>query len=67
MEDRKREQKPLPAPDMERHASDRERGYGTPASDPDEETPTRPAPDVEHHPEPDAENIMPAEDKPGTF
>ena len=26
-----------------------------------------PAPGVEHRPEPDAENIMPAEDRPGTF
>ncbi len=26
-----------------------------------------PAPDIEHRPEPDAENIMPAEDKPGTL
>ena len=27
----------------------------------------RPAPGVKHHREPDAENIMPAEDRPGTF
>ncbi len=26
-----------------------------------------PAPDIEHYPEPDAENIMPVEDRPGTF
>ncbi|HET9533288.1 MAG TPA: hypothetical protein VFQ92_23230 [Blastocatellia bacterium] len=26
-----------------------------------------PAPDIKHEPEPDAENIMPAEDKPGTL
>ncbi len=26
-----------------------------------------PAPDIEHYPEPDAENIMPIEDGPGTF
>ena len=26
-----------------------------------------PAPGIEHYPEPDAENIMPAEDRPGTF
>jgi hypothetical protein len=26
-----------------------------------------PAPGVKHEPEPDAENIMPAEDRPGTF
>jgi hypothetical protein len=27
----------------------------------------RPVPGVKHEPEPDAENIMPAEDRPGTF
>ena len=26
-----------------------------------------PAPGIEHYPEPDAENIMPVEDRPGTF
>jgi len=26
-----------------------------------------PAPGIEHYPEPDGENIMPAEDRPGTF
>ncbi|CAN5348342.1 hypothetical protein BH20ACI2_BH20ACI2_20410 [soil metagenome] len=26
-----------------------------------------PAPDIEHYPEPDAENIMPVEDGPGTL
>lgn len=26
-----------------------------------------PVPGVEHYPEPDAENIMPAEDRPGTL
>ena len=26
-----------------------------------------PAPAIEHYPEPDAENIMPIEDRPGTF
>jgi hypothetical protein len=26
-----------------------------------------PAPDIKHEREPDAENIMPAEDRPGTF
>ena len=31
------------------------------------EEPEHPAPDIEHYPEPDAENIMPVEDGPGTF
>jgi hypothetical protein len=34
---------------------------------PPPETKRRPAPNIEHEPEPDAENIMPAEDEPGTF
>lgn len=36
---------------------------------PDEpvETAEHPVPGVHHEPEPDAENIMPAEDRPGTF
>lgn len=33
----------------------------------DEDEPEHPVPGVEHYPEPDAENIMPAEDRPGTF
>ncbi len=32
-----------------------------------EEVVERPAPGIEHHREPDAENIMPAKDQPGTF
>lgn len=31
------------------------------------ETGEHPAPGIEHEPEPDAENIMPAEDRPGTL
>ena len=31
------------------------------------ETAEHPAPGVEHKTEPDAENIVPAEDRPGTF
>lgn len=57
---------PLPEPDLERHASDVERGYGTPASQRPEE-PRQPVTGIEHEPEPDAENIMPAEDRPGTL
>lgn len=34
---------------------------------PPPETARHPAPGVEHEPEPDAENLMPAEDGPGTF
>ena len=29
--------------------------------------PEEPVPGIEHYPEPDAENIMPVEDRPGTF
>jgi len=32
-----------------------------------DEEPEHPTPGVEYYPEPDAENIMPAEDQPGTF
>ena len=32
-----------------------------------EEEIEHPAPGIEHYPEPDAENIMPIEDRPGTF
>lgn len=32
-----------------------------------EEEPEQPSPGIEHYPEPDAENIMPIEDRPGTF
>lgn len=31
------------------------------------ETDPHPAPGIEHEPEPDAENIIPVEDGPGTF
>jgi len=31
------------------------------------ETEEHPAPGIKHEPEPDAENIMPAEDRPGTL
>ena len=32
-----------------------------------DDEPEHPAPGVEHHPEPDAENIMPVKDRPGTL
>lgn len=66
--ERKREHtNPLPEPDLERHVSDNERGYGTPASGRTDADVSEPVPDVEHHPEPDAENIIPAKDRPGTL
>jgi hypothetical protein len=39
---------------------------GRPRAEPPE-TARRPVPGVKHEPEPDAENIMPAEDEPGTL
>ena len=35
--------------------------------DADQDEPEHPAPDIEHYPEPDAENIMPIEDRLGTL
>lgn len=46
-------------------APDRERP--TAEDDVFPETEQHPVPGVEHKPEPDAGNIMPAEDQPGTF
>ena len=46
---------------------------GRPATDgagvkrPPPETDEHPAPGIEHEPEPDAENIVPAKDRPGTL
>ncbi|HEV2150554.1 MAG TPA: hypothetical protein VGR37_24350 [Longimicrobiaceae bacterium] len=52
-----------PRPETEERG-DRDRG----APDaPPPETAEHPVPGVEHEPEPDAENLMPAEDRPGTF
>ena len=47
----------------------REEGRPEPAADerPSVEDGGYPVPGVKHEPEPDAENIMPAEDRPGTF
>ena len=39
----------------------------SPENDAFPRTEQEPVPGVEHQPEPDAENIMPAEDQPGTF
>jgi hypothetical protein len=44
---------------------DKEPVDSQPADEP--ETAEHPVPEVEHKPEPDAENIMPAEDRPGTL
>ena len=51
-----------------RTALERNKRYGTdtPAADAPE-TERRPARGVKHEPEPDAGNIMPAEDEPGTL
>jgi hypothetical protein len=42
-----------------------------PAEEPDEkeppETARKPAPGIEHAPEPDGENLIPAKDRPGTL
>ena len=42
------------------------RPLDAPENDDDDE-PEHPVPGIEHYPEPDAENIMPVEDRPGTF
>lgn len=53
---------------MPRNDIDQEPEEKVPSKDKmDDNEPEHPAPDIEHYPEPDAENIMPAEDKPGTF
>jgi len=53
-----REERPRPG--------ERREGEPIPREEPPE-TAEHPVPGVEHEPEPDAENIMPAEDRPGTF
>jgi hypothetical protein len=62
--EKKSERPPARTIDTEREAP--------PAEPPDRdrripETERHPVPGVKHEPEPDAENIMPAEDEPGTF
>ena len=56
---------------MSEKETDSRKDEGRPESDDDErpsvEDGGRPVPGVKHEPEPDAENIMPAEDGPGTF
>jgi hypothetical protein len=54
-----------PAPD-ERPESDRPDETREPPDAP-ADAPARPTPGVKHMPEPDAENIMPAENEPGTM
>lgn len=53
--------------DQERREPPAERDGRTVPAPPPPETAEHPVPGVEHKPEPDAENIMPAEDQPGTF
>ena len=50
---------------MQRTDIDQEPENDKAEESPDE--PEHPAPGIEHYPEPDAENIMPVEDRPGTF
>lgn len=53
---------------MQRNDIDQEPENDIPELDTDgEDEPEHPAPGIEHYPEPDAENIMPIEDGPGTF
>ena len=33
----------------------------------DDHDPEHPTPDIEHYPEPDAENLIPVKDRPGTL
>jgi hypothetical protein len=51
---------------MQRNDIDQEPEDGKVADRPSDDEPEHPAPGIEHYPEPDAENIMPAEDRPGT-
>ena len=48
--------------DQEPEQEERDDETGVPAEEAE-----HPVPGVHHEPEPDAENIMPAEDRPGTF
>lgn len=54
---------------MQRNDIDQELEPKEPKTDAGEhkDEPEHPAPGIEHYPEPDAENIMPVEDRPGTF
>lgn len=56
---------------MSEKETDLRKEEGRALRDDDRQTPAevaeRPAPGVRHESEPDAENIMPAEDGPGTF
>lgn len=53
---------------MQRNDIDQEPEHEIPEFDTGvEDEPEHPVPGIEHYPEPDAENIMPVEDGPGTF
>jgi hypothetical protein len=57
-------------PAEERSPEERSPEERSPEERPEErhpETARRPVPHIRHEPEPDAENIMPAEDEPGTL
>ncbi len=51
--------------DKDRELEDEREGHDVNDEDIDEVE--HPAPGIEHHHEPDAENIMPAKDRPGTL
>ena len=53
------------APEDRRKGKDRRTGKDRRKEPP--ETAEHPTPDVHHRPEPDADNLIPAEDEPGTF
>lgn len=53
-----------PHPDAEKPSP---REAPAPEKDEPPETRRHPSPGVKHEPEPDAENLIPAEDEPGTF
>jgi hypothetical protein len=57
------EERPVERQDPPLHPPAEER----PADEGPPETRRRPAPHIKHEPEPDAENIIPVEDEPGTF
>jgi hypothetical protein len=58
-----REKRPIDREDPPLHPPKRER----PSDESRPETRRHPAPHIRHEPEPDAENIMPAKDEPGTL
>lgn len=51
----------------DREVADRDDARRKAVEEPNPETARRPVPGVKHEPEPDAGNIMPAENEPGTL